>query len=71
MTDDETTKRAGHAPVFCTACLLRIWKPEDGGPLVDSYFGEMHVNCASSIEARAAATQARTPANIRPILTKR
>lgn len=35
----------------CEKCGKRIWKPADGGQLCDRFFGDVHANCADSIEA--------------------
>jgi len=39
-------------PLFCELCLERIWRPIDGGPMVDSRFGERHMNCSQTVETQ-------------------
>lgn len=36
--------------LMCDECLLRIWRPMDGGPMIDSFIGSRHLNCNKSVE---------------------
>lgn len=44
--------------MLCSLCGRRIWRSEDKGPYVDSWFTTWHINCNTSIDARRAEAEA-------------